>query len=408
MPPKTNGFWMFAMATTKGMNPNDAKRQAAVMWDSMGEEKREEWRLKARTVRAKEKGALAAPINSTSSTKQATPRASPKASRSEVMKKSLHAGCDKRDMTFIVADVLIWCDALDKGKTLPAEISLTQFSVNQGVISTKNWEVPAPEIPQGYQWDMRKASEEGHKLPINDDFNLGYPNPEKRVLRIVTEILEFIGYSSTVKRRYAAEYAMSSSVEPVIYAMPEKEEIVEKSLHYIMSKVGVHKKDARFFVCPLDELLYEICLSSKFVKEAGAITKQVAHIQLQKNTNYLWMDGLKCPFHSSLPDDSDVTNEHCARALSRTHAFRFLAVACVAHDVQMIRDVHFHVDETPSEAATPDWPTQAQANNAAPDAILGTSLKKAAGAPDPDSSALTETDDMDDLKKRFCNFALEE
>ena len=63
MPPKTNGFWMFAMATTKGMNPNDAKRQAAVMWDSMGEEKREEWRLKARTVRAKEKGALAAPIN---------------------------------------------------------------------------------------------------------------------------------------------------------------------------------------------------------------------------------------------------------------------------------------------------------------------------------------------------------
>lgn len=40
--------------------------------------------------------------------------------------------------------------------------------------------------------------------------------------------------------------------------------------------------------------------------------------------------------------------------------------------------------------------------------ISGTSLKKAAGAPDPDSSALTETDDMDDLKKRFCNFALEE
>ena len=45
----------------------------------------------------------------------------------------------------------------------------------------------------------------------------------------MTEILEFIGYSSTVKRRYAAEYAMSSSVEPVIYAMPEKEEIVEKA-----------------------------------------------------------------------------------------------------------------------------------------------------------------------------------
>ena len=47
--------------------------------------------------------------------------------------------------------------------------------------------------------------------------------------RIVNEILEFIGYNSSVKRRYAAEYAMSSSVEPVIYAMPEKEEIVEKA-----------------------------------------------------------------------------------------------------------------------------------------------------------------------------------
>ena len=46
--------------------------------------------------------------------------------------------------------------------------------------------------------------------------------------RIVTDILNFIGNHSTVKRRYAAEY-MSSNVEPVIYAMPEKEEIVEKA-----------------------------------------------------------------------------------------------------------------------------------------------------------------------------------
>ena len=61
MPPKTNGFWMFAMATTKGMSPEDAKRQASVMWESMGEEKREEWRQKARAVRAKEKGILAGP-----------------------------------------------------------------------------------------------------------------------------------------------------------------------------------------------------------------------------------------------------------------------------------------------------------------------------------------------------------
>ena len=145
-----------------------------------------------------------------------------------------------------------------------------------------------------------------------------------------------------------------------------------QSLHYIMSKVGVHKKDARLFVCPLDELLHEICLSSKSGKEAGATTKQVAHIQLQKDTSYIWMDGLKCAFHSSLPDDRDVTNEHCARALSMTHAFRFLAVACVAHDVEMIRGVHFHVvDETDSKVTIPDdWHTQAEANNAAPDALL--------------------------------------
>ena len=188
--------------------------------------------------------------------------------------------------------------------------------------------------------------------------------------RIVTDILNFIGNHSTVKRRYAAEY-MSSNVEPVIYAMPEKEEIVEKasklsnarvcldlslrkprllwcksrkwylnffpqpysqSLNYIIGKVGVHKKDARFFVCPLDELLYEICLSSKFGKEAGGATsKQVAHIQLQKDTRYIWMDGLKCEFHSALPEGRDVTNEQCARALSMTHAFRFLAVGCIAH-----------------------------------------------------------------------------
>ena len=105
-----------------------------------------------------------------------------------------------------------------------------------------------------------------------------------------------------------------------------------QSLNYIIGKVGVHKKDARFFVCPLDELLYEICLSSKFGKEAGGATsKQVAHIQLQKDTRYIWMDGLKCEFHSALPEGRDVTNEQCARALSMTHAFRFLAVGCIAH-----------------------------------------------------------------------------
>ena len=52
--------------------------------------------------------------------------------------------------------------------------------------------------------------------------------------RIVTEILEFIGHTCTLKRRYAAEYAMSSSVEPVIYAMPEKEEMVEKASKLIV------------------------------------------------------------------------------------------------------------------------------------------------------------------------------
>ena len=67
-----------------------------------------------------------------------------------------------------------------------------------------NWLVPALEIPQGYHWDMRKvilkiancfrdnslkicpipqASEEGHKLPIDDYFKLGYENPEERVQR---------------------------------------------------------------------------------------------------------------------------------------------------------------------------------------------------------------------------------
>ena len=55
--------------------------------------------------------------------------------------------------------------------------------------------------------------------------------------RIVTDILNFIGNHSTVKRRYAAEY-MSSNVEPVIYAMPEKEEIVEKASNSSMSCFG--------------------------------------------------------------------------------------------------------------------------------------------------------------------------
>ena len=140
-----------------------------------------------------------------------------------------------------------------------------------------------------------------------------------------------------------------------------------------MSEVGVHRKDARLYVCPLDELLYEICLSSKFGKEAGASTKQVAHIQLQKDTSYIWMDGLKCSFHSTLPDDIDVTNEQCARALSMTHAFRFLAVACVAHDIEMKRGVHFHfVGETDRESAIPDvWPSQAEVNYAAVGKIIG-------------------------------------
>merc|ERR1712098_857518 len=100
------------------------------MWDSMGEEKREEWKQKA-AERAREKGILADPSDSNSSRKSATTEASPKISRSELMKRSLDSEPDKRDITFIVADVLIWCDAPNKGKTLPAGISLTKFSLNQ-------------------------------------------------------------------------------------------------------------------------------------------------------------------------------------------------------------------------------------------------------------------------------------
>ena len=45
---------------------------------------------------------------SNSSRKSATTEASPKISRSELMKRSLDSEPDKRDITFIVADVLIW------------------------------------------------------------------------------------------------------------------------------------------------------------------------------------------------------------------------------------------------------------------------------------------------------------
>ena len=394
MPPKTSGFWMFVMAqgTAKGVSPEDARKQSASKWDSLTEEQREEWRQKARNSRGAEKGAPPPMPAKRKQISQASPDISKTLRIRSVVGEEGYNRCSK----FIVADILLWCDAVDKGKTLPAEIALTKFSIEGGVLSTLSWILPALEIPEGHQWDMRKSSEDGHKLLTADGFTLGKQNPEKEVRGIVYEILQFIGCNSRQD-------------EPIIYAMPEKEDIVEKALHYIMNKVGVTKKEASFIVCPLDALLLEICLNSKYGKEASANTIQVAHIQLQKNTSYLWMEGLKCHFHSTLPEDEDVTNEHCARALSRTHAFRFLAVACVAHDVPMLPNVHFHEDPASGHVVdTPAWPT---ADTTAPGAFSdpGMSLPALTDAPDPDTSALTENDSViEDLSKRFGSCALEE
>lgn len=386
---------MFVMAqeTAKGLSPEDARKQSASKWDSLTEEQREEWKQKARNSRGAEQEA---PPPMPARKKQIS-RASPDTSKTLMIQKMMsQEGYDRCSKTFIVADCLLWCNAVDKGKTLPAEISLTKFSIQGGVLSTTNWILPALEIPEGHQWDMRKASEDGHKLPTDNCFTLGKQNPEKEVRRIVYEILEFISCNP-------------SQDEPMIYTMPEKEDTVEKALHYIMDKVGIHKKEASFVVCPLDALLLEICISSKYGKEASANTIQVANLQLHKNCAYLWMDGLKCKFHSTLPEDEDITNEHCARALSRTHAFRFLAVACVAHDVAMLPNVHFHEDTVSDHTVnTPVWPT---VNTAAPEAFSdpGMSLSALPDAPNPDTSALAENDTiMDDLSKRLGSFALEE
>jgi len=380
-----------AQGTAKGMSPEEARKNSASKWDSMTEEQREEWRQKARTARGAEKGAPPPMPAKKKQNSQASLDISKTLRIRSVIDKE---GSNRYSKTFTVADCLLWCNAADKGKTLPAEISLTKFSVAGGVLSTANWILPALEIPEGHQWDMRKASEEDHKLPMEDCFTLGMQNPEKEVKRIVHEILEFMGCNS-------------SQDEAIIYAMREKEDIVDKALHYIMNKVGVLKKEASFVVCPLDALLLEICLSSKYGKEASANTIEVANIQLHKNCNYLWMDGLKCTFHSTLPEDQDVTNEHCARALTRSHAFRFLAVACVAHDVPMLPNVHFHEDPA-SGHPVDTWPN---ADTTAPEACLdpGMSLPALPDAHDPDTSAVTESDaTIDDLSKRFGSFALEE
>ena len=59
------------------------------------------------------------------------------------------------------------------------------------------------------------------------------------------------------------------------------------------------------------------------------------------------MDGLKCEFHSELPEGRDVTNEQCARALSMTHAFRFLAVGCIAHQGKLCHMFNLLGEVTP-------------------------------------------------------------
>jgi len=222
---------------------------------------------------------------------------------------------DLENREFVVLHVNIFVYVPEENAYVPAEIALTKFSINKGIIDTYQ-AFPRPgKIPPGYKYACIETSEQKHRIPL--DYEPGPRNPDEtytadftytedsKIIKDIMEMLEGTRY---------------------IFTMPDIEDRCKGVLRQMTTRSSL--EDLGIQILHLNELLYRL-MGDEYIP--GPL---VAMAQYERE-RFLYNSGLCCPWHE---DNTDTV--HCSESLVKRWTYTILHFTNNKFETDIVDEKH--------------------------------------------------------------------
>uniref|UniRef100_W8CE96 Protein maelstrom 1 n=3 Tax=Ceratitis capitata TaxID=7213 RepID=W8CE96_CERCA len=325
-----NGFMLFTIDWRsqygKHLSISEATAEAGKIWGSMSVHERAPYNERAKQERVGSKSGRPSKLTCTGKSVEEVEREKKEADdeKSRMQRfiqmtvRNSVKNCQLETQSYFFIMVNYFVKSLKGNIYVPAEISVAEYSLKDGVCRKYHTFVnPGPKI-YGLQYEAQHHSESTHKLPLP-------PNAkgEANMGLIYSNVLDFI------RNQESGEY-------PPVYTFPEAKQIVESVLDFL-------KKDSPSNV---DLRVYDIKFLFYILKEAtcemGEVPKPLnQHITdaFFERDSFEFNNGLACTYH----EDIDKS-KYCTQSCVTRWGFMFSDYMCRDIAIDLIPGRHAPID----------------------------------------------------------------
>lgn len=339
MPPKLNGFWMFAQ-----QHKSEFKRQgldcdtndkllgyASELWKRLSKEEKQTWDMKAKDQRkSKTRGLdrLDNVGNVIANRKDPMEEARKRREREISSATAQWYGKDLTKERFYIINFehLVFLpegDSMTEGMWHPREMAIVEYTLKEGITKTFHQFIWPDIIPEGYRFKAQDHSDKTHKIPLEkmEDFE-----DSTDFKKIWQQMLDTVKDGVSQDGQY-----------PPLYCMIKDYERVRFMVDWLWEKSGAPLRydNPLGKIFSLEEILSRL-LAFSGKEETVNINPAFIATQLD-GSQWDYTPNTVCSFH----DKADVS--------------RFCALACVRKCVYAISDMlapHFQIDLTPNHVPT--------------------------------------------------------
>lgn len=331
---KTNAFKVFLSELNH--NRRVDINEALMQWSDLLEEEKDEYRRKARRIKAKSKTNKENVSNNVMQTRQQSDL--DENQKTEFLKEYVQVASDLGeldDKVFLLISIQTFFE--DDTDAYPCELAIVKFSLKRGVFDELHLRINPGKLPMGAAWMALKKSNETHKYPLPEEWSpTSEDHSERNYSDIVEKIAKFLS-PITEFPFFIAIGCKSDEYESML--------TTQRALQTIFKKAGKFAFGLELQVYSACDLLF--CLRSSLVETTKHRSNQNSKIKpfssyieahdffVKTECFYLYsVEG--CKFHM----DNDVL-EHCCLTQARRCGYVLSINCCNPLKYNLVGGCHY-------------------------------------------------------------------
>jgi len=225
------------------------------------------------------------------------------------------------DKRFYVMTTNVFVKVDENQIYVPAELSIVQFSLREGVISVYQAFPEAGKIPTGYKRQCLEEAEKYHKIPLFD-------------VPMQAQVDDAVAFSTTNDMKILDDISLFLGDSKEVFCMEEYDRQAEGVVLTLADRSACELPAISFL--PLSELFFWLANSSL----KGNIFPSVAVAERElESERYLYKPGLSCPWHDAMTDSN-----HCSSSIAKRQCFTILDLSCQFYGISIVPGKHIPED----------------------------------------------------------------